>query len=352
MKISHMLAREDFYCIISHTLKRYYQNAEKKTKLYVYPQLNAIVSASPSSKVKQYLYTEYKVNASLPKRFLVNAYCHLMMNTFGLLAEKKLELCSDAGADTLIYPCNRKIRIFDFAENIVRVVPKWSFPDNDLQREIAFRTHHQAEFIPKLLSFDEQGYTEEIIDGYPLARASEKIEEKSRQAYEIWRAYTRRYDRTVLLNQYIAELNRQYEADIRQLKQSKKLPYEDINQYWKKLQDILAAEDGELTLTLSHGDLQPGNIWIDNNSENIVIIDWESYSERSVSYDAALLFSELRKTKGLSRYVQEMKPEKALVLAEDILFRLHELNELPEQFGSKDFAQYLETVTGGNRIHV
>lgn len=346
MKISHMLIREDFYNILDQTLKIHFKNDKYVASFYVYPQLNAIMCATPSRKVKKYIYKEYRVNTSFLKRVAIKLYCFLLMNSFGLLSRKKIKLCIKDAKNALIYPCNKKIRIFNFKNNVVEVVPKWSFSEFDLKKEIDFRNQHCAEFIPKLLSFDNCSYTEEIIDGYPLARASSEKEEKTHQAYDLWRTYTLQYDTKTCLNQYVLELNKQYKVEIDKLKRFKKLAYRELAQYWENLTKFLLSTNEEITLTLSHGDLQAGNIWIKNVDNKIVIIDWESFAMRSVFYDEALLFCNIRKSINLMEYVQEIDIVKAIVLAEDFLYRLQELCELPEQFGSEDFVKYFEIITG------
>ena len=74
MKISFMLKREDFYKINENTLEKYYQNSKNEKRLYIYPELNAIVTARPSKMVRNYLYTEFRVSGSPLKRLLVRIY--------------------------------------------------------------------------------------------------------------------------------------------------------------------------------------------------------------------------------------------------------------------------------------
>jgi len=145
-----MLKRESFYEINEKTLGVFYKGQEKQKKLYVYPELNAIVTAHPSKKVKEYLYTEYRVSGSLLRRIAVKLYATVMLNSGGLLASKKLAIKNGADKDTLIYPCNKKYRIFNFKRNTVSVTPKYGFSTVDLKNEIAFRSQNSADFIPSL----------------------------------------------------------------------------------------------------------------------------------------------------------------------------------------------------------
>ena len=345
MKISHMLKREDFYNIIQKTLESYYKSLGNQQILYVYPHLNAIACKKISKSVWKYLKTEYNIKGSLIKRIAVKVYCWCCMHSYGLLSEKRLVVRCTANKDSLIYPCNRKVRVFDFAKNTVSVIPKYGFPEDSLQKEIEFRKTYHADFIPKLLSTNGNSYTEEIMDGYPLARDTKNQEENTKRAYAVWRSYTRIYDRIVTTVEYCGKLNSQFSEILELLQKRKKiLPYLDVKMYWNELMNEAALLPNTVGLTLSHGDLQPGNIWVENKSGRIIIIDWESYAERTITYDEAVLFYELRSNIGLVKYIRRINASKTIVLAEDLLFRLHEMMELPEQFGTNDFLHYLNAV--------
>ena len=71
MKISYMLKRENFYDVNEKTLRRYYSDCKSRKRLYIYPELNAIVTARPSRAVRNYLYTEYRVSGSFLKKIAV-----------------------------------------------------------------------------------------------------------------------------------------------------------------------------------------------------------------------------------------------------------------------------------------
>ena len=65
-----MLEREDFYKINQETLNYFYTDDLHESILYIYPQLNAIVTKKPSKEVKRYLYVEYNVKSSFLKKVL------------------------------------------------------------------------------------------------------------------------------------------------------------------------------------------------------------------------------------------------------------------------------------------
>lgn len=345
MKIAHMIKREDFYLINEKTLRSFYQHSDIVKPLYVYAHINAIVTRKPSKAVKEYLYTEYQICGSFWKKALVKLYCMALLNSRGVLASKKILLPSTADSNTLIYPCNRKYRVFDFGNNTVSVIPKDGFPTRELENEIKFRTEHQADFLPPILEHDCHRYSESIIDGYPVARSGNSIESYSKNAYALWRNYTARFDRSVSGFDYAETLKSKIENEISNLNKSgKKIDYSAVQKYAQLLISRL-CEAKKITLTLSHGDLQSGNIWVERNTNQILIIDWESCTERSLYYDQTVLFDRIRYTADLEKFVaREDSEKKTIVLAEDLLFRLKELSSLPEQFGVNDFSNYMSKV--------
>lgn len=114
MKISEMLKRENFYEINRKTLSSFYADGTETTKLYIYPKLNAIVSQKPSSNVKGYLLCEYSVRSNIFKKIIVLMYVNLCMLSRGILSDRAIEVRGKINNDILIYPCNKKYRIFDF----------------------------------------------------------------------------------------------------------------------------------------------------------------------------------------------------------------------------------------------
>ncbi|MBR5569904.1 MAG: phosphotransferase [Oscillospiraceae bacterium] len=352
MKISFMLKREDFYSINQKTLERYYTNSKNRKRLYIYPELNAIVTARPSKTVRQYLYTEFRVNGSFLKRLLVRLYATVMLNSRGLLAAKSVVVHTDATKDTLIYPCNKKYRVFDFDKNEVSVIGKDGFPTIDLSREIEFRTHNHADFIPGLIRSSEQGYSEVIIDGCPVARTGERMTSLCDKAFAIWNEYIAPSVREIPAADYAKELHDQFQVLKNSLQElNKQVNDSQLDQLWEQLQNILQASQDNVPVGLSHGDLQAGNIWVENQTDKLYIIDWESWKNRSTWYDRALLYEGLRRTDGLEQYSTCRDLIHTTVLMEDIIFRMTELTTLPLDYGCAEFTAYINTLCGGT-VHV
>lgn len=348
MKISYMLKREDFYQINQKTLNQYYHDKGKSRKLYIYPELNAIVTARPSSQVKNYLYTEFKVKGKILKKLLVFLYARTFINSKGLLSSKSCVIHGDFSDDCLIYPCNKKIRIFDFAQGTVRVVPKHGFPDDDIKREIKFRTSQSAAFIPEILSYSENEYCETIIDGYPLARAQKEYFELKETAWKIWQEYAAPTVESVFSKDYAVLLHSQFVQQTERAKAKlKTINWEALTGLENSVYQSISAEDAVIQIGLSHGDLQPGNIWIENRTQKIFIIDWEAYGTRSIWYDECTLNCKIRMSAKLQEFARGKDFKHNIVLYEDLIFRLTELNNMPLNYNSESFNEYIAVVSDG-----
>lgn len=344
-----MLKREDFYKINQETLDKVYSDSLRETMLYIYPELNAIITKNPSKEVKNYLYVEYKVRSSLLKKVLVLLYTRIILNTKGLLSSNVCKVKGIVNDSCLIYPCNKKYRIFDFGRNLVTVISKSGFTDQDIRKEIEFRTKNSADFIPQIIVSRDNEYTEQIIDGYPLARAGKNFQEKKEEAKLIWNEYIKDSVEEISLQDYSQLLRKKFESLLQEKNvKTKKINLEELRQ----LEEILFEEifqDTKIKIGLSHGDLQPGNIWIENQTEKIYIIDWESYATRSLWYDEIALNENLRMVSGLEKLVEMPDLKYAVVLYEDLIFHMEELNSLPYDYNSKEFRRYVQSVLKGRR---
>lgn len=365
MKIYEMQQREDFYDLLPRTLNKYasFLGIEQGSvavmdkgcvaDLYVNEKLNAIISAKPSQNVKDYLRTEYAVNGSAVKKMMVNAYLTLstaMVKRFsqrGLLLESSLPI-----NDVLIYPCNRKIRLFDFASGLVYTVLKDGMPDIYINHEIKFRLNTDAPFVPKITNCGEGCYSEQIIkNGRPLARIQDEsfVEEKKGESLDLLLSLTGDRER-LSAKEYLYQIK---ERCMTMLRAKEGFDNESIvSGIFDKLNDSL--HECEMELVISHGDFQPGNIWIDANGK-IVIIDWETVKKRSPFYDYATLYCRLRNHGGLQHLCTRIKENEHLstiyncpvssvlriILAEELEFRTEELLNFPGTMGTDIYNDFI-----------
>ena len=226
---------------------------------------------------------------------------------------------------------------------------KDGFPTDDLQQEIQFRTTHTADFIPGLLCSDKTGYTETVIDGCPVARTGAQMNDLCDRAFTIWSEYIRPHTQQLPGAEYARQLTEKMQQ--LQEKAEKLGKQVDMSAFWKVAEGLLAvlrAGEETVPVSLSHGDLQPGNIWVENETDKIYIIDWESWQNRSVWYDRAMLYEGLRRNDGIAAYAKKQDLTHATVLLEDMIFRLRELTTLPYDYGCKEFDAYIKVLEGGN----
>ena len=338
MKISYMLKREDFYTINEKTLQAFFGGNGEEKKLFIYPHLNAIVKRFPSKQVREYIYTEYAVNGSLVKKLLVWLYTRLCLNSFGLLADRTITLPAKIGNSVLIYPCNRKFRIFDFAEQTVSVITKWGFSQNSLHNEIRFRTQcPPADFILPIDKHTDNTYTEHIIEGIPLARIPDNDNLKD-IALALWQEYAKESRKAVGAAEYAGTLRARIAAFKDKIKEAKPMAnLERLDTVSAFYLDIIERAEDTVELIQSHGDLQPGNIWLENSTGRIFIIDWESVETRSIWYDPACLHGGIRIQENLNQIATQRDMRSAVITVEEIIYRLNELCELPYDYGTDDF---------------
>lgn len=114
----------------------------------------------------------------------------------------------------------------------------------------------------------------------------------------------------------------------------------------------------KLSLVISHGDFQPGNIWWDKDREQIVIIDWETVKLRSRFYDHAALYYNLRREGTEQQVIDSLKASShikaftpmcspssvaKIVMAEELAYQTEELISFPGEIGIKEYNKVLDT---------
>lgn len=376
MKINEMIKREDFYNINNDTLSIYFKkkysadclvntiNPCKNSTFYVLKHLNAIISSKPSKKIKKYLYTEYRVNKNLLKKLIIKFYLILSLNFPRMFADRSIVVdCNtkENSSNLLIYPCNRKIRIFDFSINMVDVILKNGYSNNTIINEINFRINYHESFIHPILEHNDSSYNELIIDGIPLARISKKsiysklvnisvdymklLHEKTAMQIKI-KDYVSITRKNILkLLSLDIDFNRQ------------------ILDNYNKIDSFIISNtieyESNMTIGLSHGDLQHGNVWLERKSNAVKIIDWESAAFRSKWYDIFIIKSGSRKKENLQKLFREenfiktiynlesnreSKMVSNILLLEDVSYTVEEQMSLPNSFGEEFLSKYMKYI--------
>lgn len=354
-----MLVRENFYSTLEATLNKYFSaqgedcyrvgNSFEFAKGFIYTHINAIISKNPSIAVKNFLLTEYTTR-NFYKRLIAIAYINFLLNTRGFFANKKLTSINGAylKSDILIYPCNKKIRIFNFKENYVDVVVKDSFPVSYIEKEIVFRQGIVSNHILPIISRSQSSYREKVINGKPLARIVNDV------LYTEYRKLSYKILMKEISNQINIVNTTNYLSGLKKILTSK--ANDQVSHIFNATIDILTSYATEylteIQVVLSHGDFHHGNIWIENDTNHIFIIDFETCNERSIYYDYYTLFYNLRtysfdenlKTviNNAENYESQclLKSQIAVVLIEDIVFQTDEIEFFNNEHRLRELLSY------------
>ena len=263
-----------------------------------------------------------------------------------------------------IMACNKKIRIFDFKNRYVDAILKVGYPDNYFKNEIKARTTLKYPFIPGIEKIGERWYRENVLDGSGLVRTSpEKYQKYCDEVIDDIRQLYADYGREISSEEYGKQLELKINEGfdrLQSLKRIQDLSY--IKGILNKCLDAIWGSEEIVPLTLSHGDLQTGNIIVDDKKETVTIYDWETFGERSVWFDCSrlLLYSVRRghfidmanhydeervRTALLTldeNKVRNMKVVMAILVLEDMKYRIDEILELPGEVGIGDLTGYEE----------
>lgn len=371
MTILEMFEREDIYKILEVTLKEYYQkvhNVEvdievrKKhlfQKLVIYPRLGIVVPLFPSWAVIKRTYVSFDVQNNLPKKLFAWAYITLCFLTFGLLADASLYVSDNSvySRNTVIIPSNRKIRIYEYGKSYVDSILKEGFNDFYFNNEIEVRKQPKYDFILGLLDYGSRWYREELLRGRCLVRCSgEEYQSYLNQTVRDLEVFYKENRVDIPAKQYVEHLIPDYESKIVEIEKKKHIRCGDkIRSVLKKMQAVCGRSTEMIPLTLTHGDLQTGNIYIDEQNKKLYIIDWETVKQKSVWYDAATVMCSTRRANKFSamindrfdKSVQEklfvfdkqsthnMNLVAAILILEEMGFFLDEIVDLPNDMGAE-----------------
>lgn len=377
MKINELVEREDFYRIIEKSLENYYKNVfdydlristnnnSILQKVFIYPQINSIVTRFPSREVLKYIFSEFNLRNNRFKFYAGKLYTGLCLFTGGLLANKTLRFhgINPINSSILIWPCNRKVRIFDFKKKIIDTILKEGFTNKYFNNEIYFRLNSNYSFVPGIIDHSHNWYRESLLPGQPLARITNNKQylQSCNEAIAYIKIINDSNIRYVLPDEYAIGLLDIIEKLVSKAIVEKKIQTGDIlRKVAKTAYRKTKSLNNKIPLTLSHGDLQAGNIWVDTSLNKTYIIDWETNSVRSIWYDPATLLLNTRSHNGIyslvvnrqKKYVKDAilinDPTKdykidsiiGILVLEDIIFHLEDNLELLHDWGRDLIDQY------------
>lgn len=376
MDIASMLEREDFYTILRETLCAYYRQVHNRDirveyqpfdgceTLYIFSRLSFIARKKVPAGAREFLYSEYNIRGNKLKYLAGKLLVFLATHSGGLGAVRKLYITKGAlGQNAFISPQNRSIRLFDYDSMTVDCIIKSSFTSTYFANQLAFRKTHRYDFVPALIDSGDNWFRERIMRGHALARVTDEkayaaaeqqaIKHITRLAQDTWK--------TVDAVEYIHTLAEDIRGKLLRAETEKHIATAAT------LNEIVAAIEARATampipLVVSHGDLQSGNIWLENDGR-VWIYDWETQKPRSVWYDSATLLFATRRAGGMEhmmastdaeqlfacddkteRTPQAIRTAKDTVLLEDMLFYLEDMLELPGTDGADIFELFANRV--------
>ncbi len=371
MTILEMFEREDIYKILEVTSKEYYQkvhNVEvdvqvrKKhlfQRLVIYPRLGIVVPLFPSWAVIRRTYVSFDVQNNLPRKLFAWAYITLCFLTFGLLADASLYISDNSvySKDTLIVPSNRKIRIYEYGKGYVDSILKDGFNDFYFNNEIEVRKQPKYDFILGLLDYGPRWYREKLLRGRCLVRCSdEEYKMYLDQTICDLEAFYKENRIDMSAKQYVRQLAPDYESKISEIEERKHIKCGDkVRSVLRRMQVVCEDSDEIVPLTLTHGDLQTGNIYVDEENNKLYIIDWETIKQKSIWYDAATVMCSTRRADKFSKMINgrfdksvqenifvfdkqpihDMNLVAAILILEEMGFFLDEIVDLPNDMGSE-----------------
>jgi len=387
MTISDLQRRESFYEINNKTLEKYFSEINQlshhvriyehkstysanKSYFFVYPRINAIVTKDNSGEVRKYIFKEFSNNPNLLKRFAIYFYTRLLLKSRGIFSDKCISIEPKIKNENslLIFPGNKKIKIFNFKGNYIDNIVKESFIDYCFNKEVDFRLNNiKYDFVLGIKRYSNRWYREKIIDGVSLPRISDKnkhkfFKETVNRLLDLLQEDTKK---EIEVGEYVNTLVNKIKKESRKLEnKSDKFNFErNLEKFVMFLVNMIANKKDIILLSLSHGDMQEGNVIIRRADEKIFIVDWETWGERCVWYDKLMFNYNLRNIykfiHNLKEYIfnyknvicedendvsaadlNQRKVIAIIFILEDLLWQIEESNNFPYGIVSKSVKKY------------
>lgn len=207
----------------------------------------------------------------------------------------------------LIVPGNQRVRVFNFTSGIVTVQLKDNFKKDSLERELSTRIKHSDCPAPQILDYGDNHvwFEEPILNGWSLPRCPPwiKREDAEQNAFYALETWLKKSKRSVNGSDYILNIESTIREKINRCS-TVGLSTDKIDRIITLLVR-LALNSSEVEIALSHGDFQPGNIFVRRGTRSVLILDWEHSHERQINYDFLVYNLRSRAPDGLSKRVRD-----------------------------------------------
>lgn len=360
MPFCDFLDREDYYSILNDTLTEYFEQkiiiSDKQVKFgkeyrcfYCFPRIGYLVPKNSKKSVKRFIKRSYRITNSKSKRMLMNAYLLCVFCLPKLFKKKYIYIPVDScSQDMLIEPGNKKVKLYNFSNNVIHNIRKKGFSDEWIKKEIEYRRNHHEEYILPLEE-KEYGYDERLLVGYSYPRltkrerntldncVSQVVNDISKESF------------TKPTEEYAEELVIEIKAKADDLLETKRCDANDILLLCETSIRIksLISDGNNINITFSHGDMQRGNLFWETGKDMLYVLDWETWGYRSINYDRLLLWYNFRNSTMLIENIKRVNEDKgsklehisvdgnglrnvlSIFILEDILWQLDECSILP-----------------------
>lgn len=382
MGFSALLERENFFEIMQKTLTRYFLDAgvsnfklsykpEKNVcEFILVPRLGMIMQPYPNKAIRKHYYADYNIRDNWVRNIVAKTAVFIATHTKCLLSMRQRMYVqpSDVINDSTVFAvCNRSIRIFDYKNLVTTSIQKQGFTDKYFVNQLKYRLNHKYEFIPPIIANGNYWFQEPLINGRALARETdiEKYKQAEREALVCMQTIAKDSLEECEAQIYCTELIIRLQALSQRTKETKTISTAELE---KKLllnvTQYLKRVRGTLMTAITHGDLQAGNIYIDNDGKTWVL-DWETQERRSAWFDAATLLFATRYDGGIKKLIEGgNEPESTMkklcsvspcslklnemiliYVAEDLVFNYEDMLELPDNGGSASFDRYINELS-------
>ena len=383
-----MIQREDFWRILSETVKEYYQKVHHKSILFEYEKkpgletvivndkLSFVCRPQAPSGLRRFLLAEYNVRGSKIKYVLGKVIVHIICK-FPSIGKRRTAFITQGvlGKDVFISPQNRSIRFFDYGSMTVDCIVKKEFSSYYFQNQLQFRKNNHYSFMVPLIESGDNWFREPILSGNALARTTNQTmyEKGFTDVLNAIRQLANDTCQKINSIDYMRLVQGKLEMLILEAENKKGVAnLENIREIIKNACDAILEYPISMFTVMSHGDLQGGNVWI-NEQGKTLIYDWETVDRRSIWYDVAVFCYSLRRVYGWKTLIndstakclfycdtaekhdeKELYVIKNILLLEEFTFYLEDMIELPNRWGREIFNGFtermIEVLKDGNRI--
>ncbi len=214
-------------------------------------------------------------------------------------------------------PSNQRVRVLDFAKGRTQVIAKAGLPSDSIQRELELRSGN-GPWLPAT-RLGERAFEEVLLQGWPLPRKPpwRRAKQSVEAAIDRVEAWQGRDAKPTSAAAWAEELAGRLSAGL-PAELATSVPLRDLTS--------AAATLGEVEVSSTHGDLQPGNLFVQHDGE-VVVIDWERAARRWRPYDRWVWEHSARW--GGRPPDTAVRGESALFWLEELCFFLDEANTFP-----------------------